>query len=118
MYICGMAIPVPEHHLAAYRRWAENSATIFKRYGCIEVVEGWEDFVPDGKSTDFRKAVKAEPGEKIVFTWQIWPDKQSLAAAEERMHADGVLDTDEPIPFSAERLIVGCFKPIATMGRV
>ncbi len=117
MYIAGLVIPVPEDNREAYRRWAENSAAIFKRYGCLEVVEAWEDMVPDGKQTDFRRAVAAMQGEKIVFTWQIWPDKASLDDAEARMHADGVLDTPDDVPFDARRLIVGCFTPIVTMGR-
>lgn len=73
--------------------------------------------VPEGKRADFRKAVAAKEGEKIVFTWQIWPDKESLDAAEERMHADGVLDVAGEIPFDAQRLIVGCFTPLHVMGR-
>jgi uncharacterized protein YbaA (DUF1428 family) len=59
--------------MEAYRRWAENGARLFKEYSCLEIVECWEDFVPDGKQTDFRRAVAAKPGEKIVFVWQIWP---------------------------------------------
>lgn len=117
MYICGMVIPVPEANQDAYRQWAERGAAIFKRYGCLEIVESWEDFVPDGKHTDFRKAVAARPGEKIVFTWQIWPSKDFLDDAEARMHADGVLDFKGGIPFDAQRLILGCFKSISTMGR-
>ena len=72
---------------------------------------------PPGKNTDFRRAVDARAGEKVVFTWQIRPDKQSLADAEDRMHEDGVLETSGEIPFAAERLILGCFEPICTMGR-
>ena len=117
MYVAGLVIPVPADRMEAYRRWAENSARIFKDYGCLEIVESWEDDVPDGKQTDFRRAVAAQAGEKIVFTWQIWPDKESLAAAEARMHADGVLDGSGQPPFDASRLIVGCFTPICTMGR-
>jgi uncharacterized protein YbaA (DUF1428 family) len=117
MYICGLVIPVPEEKMAAYREWAETGAAIFKKYGCLEVVEAWEDFVPDGKHTDFRRAVAAKAGEKIVFAWQIWPDKKSLDDAETRMHADGALDVMGKIPFDAQRLILGCFKPITTMGR-
>ncbi len=75
MYIAGFVIPVPEEKMEAYRRWAENGAAIFREYGCIEIVESWEDNVPDGKQTDFRRAVDAKAGEKIVFTWQVWPDK-------------------------------------------
>jgi uncharacterized protein YbaA (DUF1428 family) len=117
MYVCGLVIPVPEDKLAAYRAWAENGARIFKSYGCLEIVECWEDYVPDGKHTDFRRAVDAKEGEKIVFTWQIWPDKESLDAAEEHMHADNALDVSGEIPFDAGRMILGCFAPIATMGR-
>lgn len=117
MYVCGLVIPVPEDGLEAYRAWAENGAKIFKAYGCLEIVECWEDFVPDGKQTDFRRAVAARAGEKIVFTWQVWPDKASFEAAETRMHEDGVLDTAGDPPFDAKRLILGCFQPLVTMGR-
>ena len=71
MHICGMVIPVPEDRLDDYRQWAEASAAFFREYGCLEIVESWEDFVPDGKQTDFRRAVAARPGEKIVFAWQV-----------------------------------------------
>lgn len=117
MYVAGLVIPVPAEKMEAYRRWAENGARIFKSYGCLEIVESWEDEVPDGRRTDFRRAVDAKEGEKIVFTWQIWPDKESLDRAEARMHEDGALDVSDEIPFDAGRLILGCFKPICTMGR-
>ena len=117
MYICGLVIPVPENKLEAYRAWAENGARIFKSYGCLEIVESWEDFVPDGQHTDYRKAVAARPGEKIVFTWQVWPDKARFEAAEAKMHDDGVLDTAGQPPFDAGRLILGCFQPVFAMGR-
>jgi uncharacterized protein YbaA (DUF1428 family) len=115
MYVCGLVIPVPGHAMEAYRKWAENSAQIFKEYGCLEIVECWEDFVPDGRQTDFRRAVAAKEGEKIVFTWQVWPDKESFNAAETKMHEDPRLDAEPP--FDAKRLILGCFKPVFAMGR-
>lgn len=117
MYVAGLVIPVPEDKMEAYRKWAENSARIFKEHGCLEIVESWEDFVPDGKQTDFRRAVAAKEGEKIVFTWQIWPDKKSFYAAEAKMHKDGSLDNSGDPPFDARRLILGCFAPIFSMGR-
>jgi len=108
---------VPADGMDAYRAWAENGARIFKEYGCLEIVESWEDFVPDGKHTDFRKAVAAKPGEKIVFTWQVWPSKAFLDAAEEKMHQDPRMEAAGEMPFDPKRLIVGCFTPIHTMGR-
>ena len=117
MYVCGLVIPVPEDKIEAYRRWAENGAAVFRRYGCLEIVESWEDFVPDGKQTDFRRAVAAKAGEKIVFTWQVWPDKASFEAAEAKMHEDEVLDGSGEPPFDASRLILGCFAPLYAMGR-
>jgi uncharacterized protein YbaA (DUF1428 family) len=117
MYVCGLVIPVPGDKLEAYRAWAQMSAGFFKEYGCLEIVESWEDFVPDGKTTDFRKAVAAKPGEKIVFCWQVWPDKAMFAAAEEKMHHDPRMDAAGAPPFDAGRLILGCFSPVVTMGR-
>ena len=117
MYICGLVIPVPEGKIDAYKAWAENGASFFREYGCLEIVESWEDFVPDGKTTDFRRAVAAKPGEKIVFTWQVWRDKESFQAAEAKMHEDPRMDAAGEPPFDAARLILGCFQPVFTMGR-
>jgi uncharacterized protein YbaA (DUF1428 family) len=117
MYVAGLVIPVPEDRMEAYRTWAENGASFFREYGCLEIVECWEDFVPDGKETDFRKAVAARPGEKIVFTWQVWPDKESFAAAESKMHDDPRMDPAGEPPFDARRLILGMFQPMVAVGR-
>ena len=117
MYVAGFVIPVPEEMQEAYRKWAEYGAALFKEYGCIEIVESWEDNVPDGKLTDFRRAVDAKAGEKIVFSWQVWPDKATCDAAETKMHEDKRFEISGEIPFDAKRLIYGCFEPICTMGR-
>ena len=117
MYIAGFVIPVPEANLEAYRKWSENGSKIFKEYGCLEIVESWEDNVPDGKQTDFRRAVNAKGGERIVFSWQVWPDRRFMEAAEAQMHEDGRFEVVGEIPFDAKRLIYGCFEPIHTMGR-
>ncbi len=117
MYVCGLVIPVPENRMEDYRAWAETGAAFFREYGCREIVECWEDFIPDGQHTDFRKAVAAKPGEKIVFTWQIWPDKAQFQAAEAKMHDDPRMDSAGEPPFDARRLILGCFAPLVVTGR-
>jgi len=117
MYIAGFVIPVPADKKEAYRKWAEYGAELFKEYGCVEIVESWEDNVPDGKHTDFRRAVDARAGEKIVLMWQVWPDKATCDAAEAKMRGDKRFEVAGEIPFDAKRLIYGCFEPICTMGR-
>jgi uncharacterized protein YbaA (DUF1428 family) len=117
MYVAGFIIPVPAGKLEAYRQWAQTSSAFFRDYGCLEVVEPWEDNVPTGQTTDFRRAVAAEKDEKIVFSWQIWPSKEALDAAEEKMHRDPRMEITGDIPFDAKRMILGCFKPIHVMGR-
>jgi uncharacterized protein YbaA (DUF1428 family) len=117
MYIAGFVIPVPTDKQEAYRRWAEMSAAFFQEYGCLEIVESWEDQVPTGQQTDFRRAVAAREGEKIVFSWQVWPSKEALDDAEEKMHRDPRMEVTGDIPFDARRMILGCFRPIHVMGR-
>jgi uncharacterized protein YbaA (DUF1428 family) len=112
LYIATLVIPVPDGKRDAYRAWAAKSAAFFKEYGCLEVVDSWEDNVPVGKLTDFRRAVAAQEGEKIALSWQIWPSKESLEAAEVKMHDDPRMDAIDDIPFDAKRLIVGCFAPL------
>jgi uncharacterized protein YbaA (DUF1428 family) len=117
MYVAALVIPVPEDRREAYLRWAERSAALFSEYGCLEIVESWEDNVPSGKLTDFHRAVAAKPGEKIVLSWQVWPDKATFEAAEARMHEDPRFDDVGDIPFDPQRLILGCFAPIHVVGR-
>jgi uncharacterized protein YbaA (DUF1428 family) len=117
MYIAGFVIPVPADKMEDYRSWAQNSAALFAEYGCLETVECWEDNVPDGKLTDFRRAVAANPDEKIVFSWQVWPDKQTVEKAEAKMHSDPRFAPKGEIPFDARRLIYGGFVPIHIMRR-
>ena len=112
MYLAVLIIPVPEKNLDAYRQWARNSIAIFKRYGCIEVIDGWDDFVPRGKQTDFYRAVAAKDDEKIAVSVQVWPDKESFFASENRMHEDEALEVDGEIPFDPSRLIHGCFRSL------
>src|SRR5882724_11771250 len=106
MYIAGFVIPVPANKMEAYRRWAENGAVLFREYGCIEIVDGWEDNVPSGKLTDFRRAVDAKASEKIVFSWQVWRDKETLDAWGGKMQDGARFEIKGEIPFAPRRLIL------------
>lgn len=118
MYIQGFLIAVPEGNKEAYRALAAKAADKFREYGVTEIVEAWEQDVPDGKVTDFRMATKAEPGEKIVFSWMVWPDKATCEAAHKKMEGDSFwAEGMGEMPFDGMRMIWGGFTPIFTMGR-
>ena len=109
-YIDGFVIPVPTDKKAAYREMATKAAALFKEYGVIRIVETWGDDVPDGKVTDFRRAVQAAPGESIVFSWVEWPSKEARDAGNEKMKSDPRMKMTDDIPFDAKRMIYGGFE--------
>ena len=118
MYVQGFLIAVPEKNRDNYRALAEKAAGKFAEYGVSEIVETWEDAVSDGKVTDFRMATKAEAGEKIVFSWMIWPDKETCDAAHAKMENDDFWSEEMgEMPFDGMRMIWGGFKPLFTYGR-
>lgn len=119
-YVQGFVIPVPTAKKEAYRDLAAKTAPIFLEYGATRVVECWGDDLPDGKTTDFRKAVKAvkaEDGENVAFSWIVWPDRQTCDSAHEKILSDPrMVKPDGPIPFDGKRMIFGGFAPIFDTG--
>lgn len=108
-YIDGFVIPVPHAKKEAYREMAAKAAPFFMKYGALRIVECWGDNIPDGKVTDMKGAVKAEPGENIVFSWIVWPSKEVRDAAEEKMKEDPEMKAPDDMPFDGKRLIMGGF---------
>lgn len=116
MYVSGFLIPVPKNKKEEYVALAEKAAVLFKEYGVLEIFENWEDNVPDGKVTDFRRAVQAKGDEAIVFSWMIWPDKATAEAGEQKMKSDPRMEEMSSMPFDGMRMIWGGFSPVFTMG--
>ena len=119
MYIAVAALSVRPENREAYIESAEFMANWSMDHGALEVMEAWEADVPKGEVTDFRKAVAAPEGEKIVTGWIIWPDKATFDTANAAMMAGEGFE-DHPIgdmPFDGKRLIYGSFEPLLTKGR-
>ena len=116
-YVQGFVIPVPAGKREDYRKMAEDAWTMFKDYGALRVVEAWGDDVPDGKVTDFHRAVKAEPDEAIVFSFMEWPSREVCDAASEKMKEDERMKPPEgmAMPFDGKRLIYGGFTRLVTL---
>ena len=117
MYVQGYVVPILPGKKEAYRAMAEEAGEMFRRYGAIEIVETFEDDIQDGQHTDFRKAVKAEDGEHVVFSWVIWPDKETCEKAAQAMQENEEMEAPEDMPFAGQRLIWGGFTPIYMLGR-
>jgi uncharacterized protein YbaA (DUF1428 family) len=116
-YIDGFVIPVPAGKKEAYRKMAETAAPLFKEYGAIRMVECWGNDVPDGKVTDFKRAVKAEAGENIVFSWIVWPSKKVRDAGNKKMMEDPRMKMTDDMPFDPRRMIFGGFEVLVDTGK-
>jgi uncharacterized protein YbaA (DUF1428 family) len=115
-YIDGFVIPVPAGNQDAYRKLASEAATIFMEHGATRVVECWGDDVPDGKVTDFRRAVQAAEGESVVFSWIVWPSKAARDEGNQKVMADPRMKSLPDMPFDGKRMIFGGFQPIVDVG--
>lgn len=112
-YIEGFVTPVPTANRDAYRKHAEEAAEHFKRLGAIRLVECWGDDIPDGKETDFRKAVNARDDETVVFSWIEYPDKATRDRVNASMETDeGMQSMSGEMPFDGRRMFWGGFEQI------
>ncbi len=122
MYIDGFVIPVPAENRQAFIDHATTADAMFIEMGAIRVVECWGDDVPDGKQTDFRRAVDTQGEETVIFSWVEWPDKATRDAAFAKMMSEDFNDprmdqTKNPMPFDGKRMIFGGFVPVVDMGQ-
>ncbi|HEY8161778.1 MAG: DUF1428 domain-containing protein [Methylocystis sp.] len=114
-YIDGFVIPVPSDRKDDYLKAAQSFWPMLKEFGAQRVVECWGDDVPDGKVTDFKRAVAAQAGENVVFSWVVWPSKEVRDAANKKMHDDPRMK-NMPMPFDGKRMIFGGFAPLLDLG--
>jgi uncharacterized protein YbaA (DUF1428 family) len=111
-YTDGFVVPVPEGNTDAYRQLASKMAKVFRQHGATRVIEALSDDVPKGEVTDFYRAVKAEDGEKVVFSFIEWPDKDTRDQAWQKIMADESLKPEGEMPFAGQRMFWGGFEPI------
>ena len=115
-YIDGFVIAVPTANKAAFIDHARHFDTLFLELGATRVVEAWGDDVPDGKLTDFRRAVQATAEETVAFASVEWPDKATRDAGMLKMRDDPRMDPatpgNPPIPFDGRRMIFGGFEQV------
>jgi uncharacterized protein YbaA (DUF1428 family) len=113
-------IAVPTTNKQAFTDHARTADPVFMELGALRVIECWGDDVPDGKLTDFRRAVQATEDETVVFSWIEWPDKATrdagMAKMMEMASTDPRMDpAKNPMPFDGKRMIFGGFSPVVDM---
>jgi uncharacterized protein YbaA (DUF1428 family) len=120
-YVDGFVIACPKARKQEFIDHASKADSAFIESGATRIFECWEDDVPDGKTTDFRMAVKAKDDEAVLFSWVEWPDKKTRDACManmDEMMKDPRMDPDRnPMPFDGKRMIYGGFDLIAEEGR-
>ncbi len=123
-YIDGFVIACPKADKQAFIDHAKLADSVFMDLGALRVVECWGDNVPEGKTTDFRMAVKATEDEEVLFSWIEWPDKATRDAAMAKLtqmmkdpsKSDPRMDpAKNPMPFDGKRLIFGGFVPVVEL---
>ena len=116
MYVDGFVIAVPNNNKQAFIEHARKFDSIFMKYGATRILECWGDDVPDGKLTDFRRAVQANAQESVVFSWVEWPDKATRdSAMASMMNEPAMSEADPTMPFDGKRLVYGGFMPVLEM---
>ena len=114
-YIDGFVIAVPNANRDKFIAHASTFDAIFLEFGATRVVECWGDDVPDGKLTDFRRAVQAKPDESVAFSWIEWPDKTTRDAGMAKIMKDPRMEAASDMPFDGKRMIFGGFVPVVSL---
>ena len=115
-YVDGFVAAVPTANKQKFIDHAQKGDSVFVEAGAIRVLECWGDDVPEGSVTDFRRAVKAEDDETVVFSWIEWPDKATRDEAMQKVMDDPRMQPDEnPMPFDGKRLVYGGFSPVVEL---
>ena len=111
-YIDGFIVPVREGKRESYRGLAEKMAGVFRQRGALRVVEAFGDDLSHGEVTDYYRAVNAEDGEGVVFSFIEWPDKATRDEAWKSIMEDESLRPQGEMPFDGKRMFWGGFDMI------
>ena len=116
-YFEGFIVPVPESNKDAFAEHAKGLAPSLRECGVRRQLEAWGNDIPEGKLTDFHKAVDAQASENVVFAWFEYPDRKTRDAANEAMMSNSKMsEMSTDVPFDAKRMIFGGFDSVVEEG--
>lgn len=108
-YIDATVLAVPTQNKEAHLAFARRVDPLFIEAGALRIIEAWGDDVPEGKVTDYRRAVQATAGETVVLGWITWPDRAARDAGWAKIEQDDRMRALD-MPFDGKRMIFGGFE--------
>jgi len=111
-YVDGYVLPVPEKHLAAYRRIAQKAGRIWKEHGALEYRECVGDDLDVKMFVPFPRSVKVKKGETVVFSWIVFRSRAHRDRVNAKVMKDPRLANMDmkSMPFDHKRMVYGGFK--------
>jgi uncharacterized protein YbaA (DUF1428 family) len=112
-YVDGFVLAVKKDRLDEYKALAEKAKGVWFEYGATGYVEAVGDDVPYGELTSFPRAVQAQEGEVVVFSWITYPSKDVRDQCMKKVMEDERMKADMAnMPFDGKRMIYGGFTTI------
>ena len=110
-YIDGFVVAVPRNRRTDFVAFADACDPVFIEHGATWIIEARGADIPEGKLTDFRRAVQAGPDEEVMLSWVQWPDRATRDSGHQKIMCDPRMSA-QPMPFDGKRLIFGGFVPV------
>lgn len=114
-YVDAVVGSVPDGKRQGFTEHTAHAARLFMEKGALRVVDGWGADMPDGKLTDFKRAVEAKEGETVIFGWIEWPDKKTRDAGMGALMHDPRM-REVPSAWNGQLAVFGGFLPILDTG--
>lgn len=114
-YVDGFVLPVRD--VEAYKKMARLGGKVWTDHGALQYVEAIADDVPEGKTTDFYRAVKRKEGETVVFAFVVYKSRAHRDRVMKKVMADPRMKMPDAAaaPFDMKRMFWGGFKSIVSI---
>jgi uncharacterized protein YbaA (DUF1428 family) len=114
-YVDGYVLAVPKKNLNGYRQMAQKAGKVWRKHGALQYFECvGDDLNTKWAGIKFPRAVKAKPGETVVFSFVVFKsrahrDRVNAKVMKEMSMSDSACE-DKPMPFDMKRMVYGGFK--------
>jgi uncharacterized protein YbaA (DUF1428 family) len=116
-YVDGFVIPIKKKNLSAYRRAAQKSGKIWRKYGALDFVECVGDDLKHAGVVPFPRQLRTKAGETVLFSWIVFKSKAHRNSVNAKVMKDPTIlkMMGEPMPFDGKRMVYGGFKVLVDL---